>query len=231
MVLLDLLSLPDPGDPNDPWYPIYLGNSINAIPRAGGFTIIDAIGQTVGTVAAHEAGHTLGLWHTDNTNPVLCLIDQGGVEISVDAGAGPDGTLGTGDDQLLEFVPDMYSPDEYTFDDASPDNFVLTVAQGIEFTDVRTAFALATGKNLNVPPPPQDDEDVPQVSISAMPEIGQAPLAVSFAGGGVDPTGGTFVVFNWNFGDQTSGTGAFVTHTYSKPGTYIVTLTGTTDAA
>jgi hypothetical protein len=228
VVLLDLLSIPD--DPNNPLYPFYFGNSINAIPRAGSFTIIDAIGQTVGTVAAHEACHTLGLWHTDNTNPVLSLIDQGGVEISVDAGAGPDGVLGTGDDQMPELVPDLYSPDEYTIDDASPNNFVLTVAQGIEFTNIRAAFALSTGKSLDIPPPP-DDTQVPRVSISAMPNIGQAPLVVSFAGGGIDPTGGQFIVFNWNFGDGSTGTGAFVTHTYQQAGGYIVTLSGTTNNA
>ncbi len=230
VVLLDLLSLPDPGDPNSPWYPVFLGNSINAIPRAGNFTMVDAIGQTVGTVAAHEACHMLGLWHTDNTNPVLSLIDQGGVEISVDAGAGPDGVLGTGDDQLPELVPDMYSPDEYTLDDALPNNFVLTVAQGLEFTNVRVAFALATGQGEGAPPP-SGGEDAPMVSISAMPKVGQAPLGVDFAGGGIDPAGGQFVVFNWSFGDGATGTGAFVTHTYTKPGTYIVTLSGTTSNA
>lgn len=208
VVLLDFLSDPDPTNLD----------SVNSLQLAGGVTIFDAIGEVVGTIVAHEASHYLGLWHTDHDNEIQSVIDQGGDGIYNEAGVGPDGVFGTGDDTPMFFVPDFYTPSEM-------------IATGLELTDVRTAFAMATGKNLNVVPPPPPDEELPQVSISAMPKIGQAPLAVSFAGGGVDPTGGKFVVFNWNFGDQTSGTGAFVTHTYNRPGTYVVTMTGTTDGA
>jgi PKD repeat protein len=208
VVLLDLISDADT---------TYI-DSVNSIQLAGGVTKAEAVGWTIGTIAAHEAGHFLGLWHTDNTDDILCLIDQGGDGVWQEAGTGPDGILGTADDQLLELVPDAYDPNEL-------------VATGTEFTNVRTAFALSTGKNLNIEPPPPPPVDMPKVSISAIPNIGQAPLAVSFAGGGVDPNGGTFVVFNWNFGDQTTGTGAFVSHTYNQPGTYFVTLSGTTSNA
>jgi hypothetical protein len=219
VVLLDVLSDPDP---TNTW-------SINNIPRAGGFTIIDAIGRTVGFAAVHEVGHTLGLWHTDPNNEVPCAIDGGGrPSIDYYAGAGPDGVLGTGDDEPLEFVPDQYVPDEMWYYPAP--HAVMNIATGVENTNVRAAFALATGKSATVPPiPPETDQ--PKVSISVMPNIGTAPLVVSFAGGGVDPAGGKFVVFNWNFGDQTTGTGAFVTHTFNRPGSYIVTLSGTTDQA
>ena len=207
VVLLDYLSDPDPANLD----------SINAMPRAANFTMVEAVGRVVGVIAAHEAVHTLGLWHTDNSNPVQCLIDAGGDGIANEAGVGPDGIMGTGDDELLELVPDEYDPFE-------------GVGFGLEFTDVRIAFGMATGEQGDGPLPPPDDNQA-KVSISAMPKVGLAPLTVDFAGGGIDPAGGQFLVFNWNFGDQTTATGAFVTHTYTRPGTYIVTLSGTTNNA
>ncbi|MDI6752093.1 MAG: clostripain-related cysteine peptidase, partial [bacterium] len=42
-----------------------------------------------------------------------------------------------------------------------------------------------------------------------------------------DPDGGEIVSYNWNFGDGNSGQEKIGTHTYSKPGTYTVTLTVT----
>lgn len=38
-------------------------------------------------------------------------------------------------------------------------------------------------------------------------------------------TGAPAILYNWTFGDGTSGTGQQVTHTYAAPGTYYVTLT------
>lgn len=36
---------------------------------------------------------------------------------------------------------------------------------------------------------------------------------------------GEIVTYSWDFGDGASGTGAVTTHTYTAPGTYVVTLT------
>jgi PKD repeat protein len=38
-------------------------------------------------------------------------------------------------------------------------------------------------------------------------------------------TGGTNVVFTWDFGDGESGVGQVVTHTYAAPGVYTATVT------
>ncbi len=62
-----------------------------------------------------------------------------------------------------------------------------------------------------------------------MPKIGVAPL-VLVCGGGVDPSGGQFVLFNWNFGDQNTGRCVCDPY-YDQPGTYVVTLSGVTNNA
>jgi len=120
VVLLDLLSA-GAGNPN----------SINGIPRAAGTTIIDAIGIVTGNIVTHELGHLLGNWHTENGNALACLMDRGGLPVTVFAGVGPDGILGTADDLDVDFEQDTYESDE--------------VFTGTEWTDLRTAFGLATG--------------------------------------------------------------------------------------
>lgn len=56
------------------------------------------------------------------------------------------------------------------------------------------------------------------------PEGGLAPLATTFdASSSVDPDG-SIAACSWDFGDESTGTGAVNTHTYSSPGAYKVTL-------
>lgn len=118
VILLDLLSAPSP-DPN----------SINTIPRAAGFTKIQAIGRIVGNVSSHEAGHYLGNWHTLNSNATRSIMDAGGnLPINM-GGVGANGIMGDGDDQDVDFSIDAYGG----------------LHTGNERTNVRTAFALATG--------------------------------------------------------------------------------------
>lgn len=90
----------------------------------------DLVGVGVGNVAAHEAGHLLGNWHTDNTNDRLSIMDQGGQLDSI-VGQGRDGVFGTRDDVDVDFVRDIFDADE---------GFA-----GWEDTRARTAFALSTG--------------------------------------------------------------------------------------
>ena len=200
-------------DPADPVVPILRPSlaTINGIPLAPGVSIIDAIGAVVGNIVTHEAGHYLGLWHTDNSNEQLCLIDSATFPIAIIAGAGPDGIFGNADDVDIDFVPDEFTPAE-------------GIGIGIEEVPVRVAHGCSTGKTAGGP----IDPELPPVataSVRAMPSAGAAPLMVSFAGGGVDPDGDPFVTFNWSFGDGTNGSGANVDHIYTTPGTYLAVLT------
>lgn len=75
---------------------------------------------------------------------------------------------------------------------------------------------------------PYNTNAAPVASFTANTYTGNAPLAVSFdAGQAYDPDG-TILSYNWNFGDGTSGTGAYTSHTYNA-GTYTATLTVTDD--
>ena len=74
-----------------------------------------------------------------------------------------------------------------------------------------------TGSNMAVPP---------VANISATPVTGTAPLLVNFSG--LNSVGnGNITNYQWDFGDATSATGASVSHTYTKVGTYTAKLTVT----
>jgi hypothetical protein len=70
------------------------------------------VGQAVGNVTAHEAGHFFGDWHTDNADEAANLMDSGGANFDVLFGVGPDGVGGTADDADVDFGDDRFSPAE-----------------------------------------------------------------------------------------------------------------------
>lgn len=100
VVLLDLLS----ADASDP-------NSLSQFPLAAGATIVDVIAAGVGNITAHEAGHYLGNFHTDQFNPSPNIMDQGG-NLANTVGVGNDGIFGSADDTDVDFGEDTYVPNE-----------------------------------------------------------------------------------------------------------------------
>ncbi|MET0862733.1 MAG: hypothetical protein ABWZ98_00215, partial [Nakamurella sp.] len=65
----------------------------------------------IGNVTSHEAGHLLGNFHTDQSDPEANLMDQGG-NAPLMYGVGVDGIGGTPDDVDVDFGVDAYSPSE-----------------------------------------------------------------------------------------------------------------------
>lgn len=98
LVLLDALS-----DPKGPEY------SLNTYLRAGSDRV-GFVAQALGNVIAHEVGHTLGNWHTDNGNQVANLMDAGGENFALLYGVGPDLVGGTDDDVDVDFTTDRFHP-------------------------------------------------------------------------------------------------------------------------
>ncbi len=72
---------------------------------------IGFLGQAIGNVVSHEAGHYLGNWHVDQFNDVPSLMDQGG-NFPFLYGVGPDGIGGTADDVDVDFNEDTFNPNE-----------------------------------------------------------------------------------------------------------------------
>jgi hypothetical protein len=71
---------------------------------------LDAISQFLASVAAHEAGHTFGMIHTNNANNTLSIGDAGGgLTNDFAQGLGPDGIFGTLDDVQPIFANDFFA--------------------------------------------------------------------------------------------------------------------------
>jgi PKD repeat protein len=67
------------------------------------------------------------------------------------------------------------------------------------------------------------------VAFAANPTNGLVPLTVSFTSGGVDSSGHTNSNWNWTFGDGSSSTNQYPSHTYTNSGTFSPTLVATND--
>lgn len=70
------------------------------------------VSQGVGNVIAHEIGHLIGNYHTNNANDQHSLMDAGGTGFGNLFGVGPDGVGGTADDTDVDFALDQFIPSE-----------------------------------------------------------------------------------------------------------------------
>jgi PKD repeat protein len=71
------------------------------------------------------------------------------------------------------------------------------------------------------------DNHPPTAEATAIPESGTAPLTVSFDGILSSDPDGVITDYTWDFGNNQTGTGETVSHTYTAAGTYTATLTVT----
>ena len=64
----------------------------------------------------------------------------------------------------------------------------------------------------------------PTANFAWTPSIGKIDEPITFDASTSTPNGGTIVKYKWDFGDDGTATGQIVTHAYTNPGTYTVTL-------
>lgn len=97
VVLLDLLSAPAANP-----------NSLNGVDRAAEASKIELIATAIGRIAAHEAGHLFGNFHTERDVGPTTIMDSGG-RLDRLLGLGLDGVFGTGDDVDVYLGLDEYA--------------------------------------------------------------------------------------------------------------------------
>ena len=75
--------------------------------------------------------------------------------------------------------------------------------------------------------PPVGPPNEPPIADAGPDQTAFVGETVTFDGSGSYDPDGTFMSYDWNFGDGTTGTGVITTHAYSAVGVYTVTLTVT----
>ena len=102
------------------------------IPRVSTIPLSTVLADATASVAAHEAGHFFGAWHTLNNNASDQIMDTGG-NVTGLIGVGPDGIYGTADDVDVQFGTDVY------------DRFASAIPFGIQNSAAALAAGLSTG--------------------------------------------------------------------------------------
>ncbi|WP_025742123.1 PKD domain-containing protein [Aquimarina pacifica] len=133
------------------------------------------------------------------------------------------------EDNFDSFDSDTWTKANHTF----AENMADFIPENVTAQDGYLVLSLTkdgeTGYNGNPPVDEITDVHDPIALIEAYPSSGQAPLSVSFdASDSSDPEGEP-LTFSWDFGDNSSGTGATPTHVYTSNGLYtaVVTVTNT----
>ena len=100
----------------------------------------------------------------------------------------------------------------------------------IMIASTRTFVLAQNGAGPTATRTPMTLPTIPHITLQPLPGYGPAPLTVGFMTSSSDPEGAPFQSFRWNFGDGKVSTlpPTALFHTYTTPGSYVVTVTATT---
>jgi PKD repeat protein len=214
-------SLTVTGDP-DGDYPLGGQHDARILPD-GTLTIHD--NNTFLAPAPREVHYRLD--ETAHTATLLGQITDADMPSSICCGSAR--TLSSGD-TLIAWGG---SPLVALYDTTGNSIFKLTFDQGFMYRAIpvpasTTIADVRTGMNAQYPR--VDDNLPPVASFGAAPNLAAVGAPVTLDGASSDDPDGTVVSYDWDFGDGSSGAGATATHSYSRPGDYLVRLTVHDDA-
>lgn len=187
------------------FFAVVVGVGVLGIPPASGVTAVPA-GPT-GLTVIFGAGNAVLSW-TDNS------LDETG--FSIERCIGLDCTSFG---QIAAVGADTT---------AYPDSFYAT---GINRYRVRAINSAGVSGYSNSAEAVVISTGDVSASVSATPTAGQAPLTVTFDGSASGSLNGTVSGWAWSFGDNTTASGAVVSHTYDAPGVYAASLKVTSTGA
>ena len=131
----------------------------------------------------------------------------------------PDGTIVAYDWDFGDGTTGTGATPTHSYASTGSFTVTLTVTDDSGLSDTATTTA--------------DISDVPQQAPVADPNgpyTGTVGDPITFDGSGSSDPDGTIVVYDWDFGDGTTGTGAMPTHSYASTGSFTVTLMVTDDS-
>jgi FOG: PKD repeat len=117
------------------------------------------------------------------------------------------------------------TPASYTMTAVNADNTETGFSNALTYTGgTLTADPYSTATDTTPLDTTATASNPPTAAISSSATTGSAPLTVNFDGSGSTATNATITSYNWNFGDNTSGTGAKISHSYTLAGIYSASL-------